>query len=41
MSIVVPAMGATAIAAWLAWRRLPEPAQASQVRDAPPPPAPA
>ena len=31
MRIVIPAMGATAIAAWLVWRRLPEPSQASRV----------
>ncbi|WP_159589379.1 multidrug effflux MFS transporter [Chelativorans xinjiangense] len=31
MSVVVPIMGAMAIVAWLLWRRLPEPAQASVV----------
>ncbi|MCT7376520.1 multidrug effflux MFS transporter [Chelativorans salis] len=31
MSVVVPSMGAMAVMAWLLWRRLPEPAQASVV----------
>ncbi|WP_163265305.1 multidrug effflux MFS transporter [Chelativorans alearense] len=31
ISVVVPTMGAMAIVAWLLWRRLPEPAQASVV----------
>lgn len=35
MSIVVPAMGAIAITAWLIWRRLPEPAQAAATRPLP------
>lgn len=38
-SLVVPAMGATAIVSWLFWRRLPEPALASTVPVSPESPA--
>lgn len=34
MSVVIPSMGAIAIASWLCWRGLPEPAQATRVRAA-------
>ncbi|UUP17424.1 Inner membrane transport protein YdhC [Nitratireductor thuwali] len=39
MGTIIPAMGAIAIAAWLLWRRLPEPALATAVRHVPENPA--
>ncbi|TWG89037.1 DHA1 family bicyclomycin/chloramphenicol resistance-like MFS transporter [Mesorhizobium sp. J18] len=35
MSTVIPAMGVTAIVAWLIWRRLPEPALATAIQPTP------